>query len=170
MRQSIENSTTQIERILVARIDPGEDLQKSIETIAERERVSAGIILSIVGSLRRARLRNVKSYPTEFPVSDKERAYHDIEGPIEILSVSGNICRRVNNTIHVHMHATLSKIINGRIVILGGHVGEGCETFVMVEIFIGVLRERSFARTMHPERKSWEITFPRSDCLGHGME
>jgi predicted DNA-binding protein with PD1-like motif len=163
MRQSIENSTTQIERILVARIDPGEDLQKSIETIAEKERISAGIILSVVGSLRKARLRNIKSYPTEFPVLDKERAYHDVEGPIEILNVSGNICRRVDNAIHVHLHATLSKIIDGRIVVLGGHIGEGCETFVMVEVFIGVL-ERSFTRTMHPERKSWEISLRQSDC------
>lgn len=162
MRQPVENSTTQIERVLVVRIDPGQDLQRSIETIAEKERVSAGIILSVVGSLRKAKLRNVKSYPTEFPVSDKERAYHDVEGPIEILNVSGNICRRVDNVIHVHLHATLSKIIDGRIEVLGGHIGEGCETFVMVEVFIGVLGERSFTRTMHLERKSWEISLPQS--------
>ena len=160
MRQSIENATTGIERILVVRIDPGEDLQRSIETIAEREHVSAGVILSVVGSLRKAKLRNVKSYPTQFPVSDKERAYHDIEGPIEILNVSGNICRRVDDAIHVHLHATLSKIIDERIVVLGGHISEGCETFVMVEVFIGVLRSRSFTRAMHPERYSWEIRLP----------
>jgi predicted DNA-binding protein with PD1-like motif len=164
MRQPIENSTTRIEGILVVRIDPGQDLQKSIETIAERERVSAGVILSIVGSLRKAKLRNVKSYPTEFPVSDRERAYHDIEGPLEILNVSGNICRRVDNALHVHLHATLSKIIDGRIVVLGGHIGEGCETFVMVEAFIGILGERSFTRAMHPERRSWEVCLPQSCC------
>ena len=157
MRSPIEYNSTQLDRVLVARIDPGEDLQKSIETLAEKKHISAGVILSVVGSLSKAKLRNIKRFPSKFPVSDTDRVYDSIEGPIEILNVSGNICRRKDNVTHVHLHMTISKTVDEEVVIIGGHVSEGCETYVMVEVFIGILEEGSFTREMHPERKSWEI-------------
>jgi len=152
--------STSIDRVVVARIDPGEDLLRGIETIAEKEDISAGVIISIIGSLRKARLRNLRAFPAKFPVSDNDRSYQDVEGPLEILSVSGNICRREDKAIHVHAHITASKIVDGKIVVLGGHLSEGNETFVMVEVFIGVLKEGSFSRSMHPDRRSWEISLP----------
>ena len=158
---SIDSSQVRIEKVLVARIDPGEDLQKSFETIAERERISAGVILSVVGSLGKAKLRNLKSYPTRHPISDADRLYEEVNGPLEILNVTGNICRTTDNEIHVHAHIILSKAVDGKIVLLGGHLTEGSETFVMVEAFIGVLEKGGFTRSMHSERKAWEISFHR---------
>ena len=157
-KDSIEIGSARIQRVLIAKIEPGEDLLKGIQAIAEKEAVSAGVILSAVGSLRKAKLRNMKRFPARFPVSDEDRLYETVEGPLEILSVSGNICRRVDNALHVHAHITLSKVVEGQTEVLGGHLVEGNETFVMVEVFIGVLGDGSFTRTMHPERKSWEIT------------
>jgi predicted DNA-binding protein with PD1-like motif len=157
-RDSFEIGSARIQRVLVAKIEPGEDLLKGIEAIAEKEAISSGVILSIVGSLRMAKLRNMKRFPARLPVSDEDRLYEPVEGPLEILSVSGNICRRADKAMHVHAHITLSKVVEGQAVVLGGHLIEGNETFVMVEVFIGVLGEGSFTRTMHPDRKSWEIT------------
>lgn len=157
---SIKVQSSEIEKVIVARIDPGHDLQRSIEAIAEKESVSAGLILSAVGSLRRARVRNISQFPSRLPISDGDRTYHIISGPIEILSISGNICKRTDNVTHAHLHMVASKIVDKGIVVFGGHVVEGCETYVMVEILIGTLRERSFTRNIHDERKSWEICFP----------
>jgi len=159
MIERIQGNTTDAGKIVVARIDPGEDLLKGIEVLAEREEIYAGVILSVVGSLRKAKFRNLKIFPTKFPVSETDRLYKTVEGPLEILNVSGNICRRTDNTIHVHAHITASKVINEEILILGGHLVEGNETFVMVEVAIATLSEGSFTRKVHPERKSWEIAF-----------
>jgi len=159
MKEPIEAITTDTGKIIVARIDPGEDLLKGIEVLAEKEKISAGVILSVVGSLRKAKFRNLKIFPAKFPVSDTDRLYKIVEGPLEILNVSGNICRRTDDTIHVHAHITASKVINEEILILGGHLAEGNETCVMVEVVIATLPEGSFTRKVHPERKSWEIAF-----------
>ncbi len=156
----IESISTQIERVAIARVEPGQDLLESIETIAERERISSGIILSLVGSLSKANLRNLKVFPQMFPVTDDDRHYEDVDGPLEILNASGNICKGSDNKIHVHAHISVSKAFNGRVVVMGGHLAPGNETFVMVEVFIGVLKEGSFTRTMNSDRKSWEIFFP----------
>lgn len=153
-RGSFEIGSARIRRVLIAKIEPGEDLLKGIQAIAEKEAVSAGVVLSAVGSLRKAKLRNMKRFPTRFPISDENRLYEVVEGPLEILSVSGNICKRVDKALHVHAHITLSKVVESQTVVLGGHLVEGNEAFVMVEVFIGVLGEGSFARTMHPGRKS----------------
>jgi len=159
MKEPIQRITTDTWKIVVARIDPGEDLLKSIEVLAEREEISAGVILSVVGSLRKARFRNLKVFPSKFPISETDRLYRLVEGPLEILNVSGNICRRTDNEIHVHAHITASKVINEEILILGGHLVEGNETYVMVEVVIAALPQGSFTRKVHPERKSWEIAF-----------
>jgi predicted DNA-binding protein with PD1-like motif len=44
-------------RTVVVRLRPGQDLRPELLAVAERERIQAGLVLTGVGSLSRARLR-----------------------------------------------------------------------------------------------------------------
>ena len=78
-------------RVIVARIKRGNDLLWSINKIVLEEGIKAGVILSLVGALSRASLRNVESFQNILPITDENRKYTVIERPCEILSLSGNI-------------------------------------------------------------------------------
>ncbi|MCD6325117.1 DNA-binding protein [Candidatus Bathyarchaeota archaeon] len=112
-------------RVFVARLKPEADLILSIRKIAEEKSVKSGVILSGVGLLRKAELRNCKSLPEKYPITDVNRMFTTIEKPLEILAVSG-IIYTVKGEPNVHAHAVLSFIEDGRISVLGGHLLEGC--------------------------------------------
>lgn len=52
-----------IKRVLVGKIEPGHDLLSALRKMAEDAGIEGGVILSMVGSLRRAVLRNVARFP-----------------------------------------------------------------------------------------------------------
>ena len=149
----------ELRKVLTATIEPDNDLLESIKEIAKNEGISAGIILSAAGSLKRANLRNVKVVPEHFPIKDIHRLWKVVDDrPLEILSLSGNISKK-NGGVEIHAHITVSTTINGKIVVLGGHLVEGNITYVMVEIAIAELKGIKMIRALHPERKAWELTF-----------
>jgi uncharacterized protein len=101
--------------IIVKRLKPGNDLRLELEKLALDHHLVAGVVLSMVGSLREANLRF---------------ADHDtgtvILGPLEIVSVTGTIC-----TAGLHVHIAVSDR-HGRTV--GGHMLEGCYVFTTCEV------------------------------------
>ncbi len=97
--------------MIVKRIRPSQDLKEELLKIKD-----SGIIISGIGSLKRATLR----------LADEKIA--EIEGPLEIISMQGTI---TPNGIHVHM-AVANK--NGKII--GGHLKGGCKVHTTVEIAI----------------------------------
>ncbi|RJS87471.1 DNA-binding protein [Candidatus Bathyarchaeota archaeon] len=94
-------------RVFVARLKPEADLILSIRKIAEEKSVKSGVILSGVGLLRKAELRNCKSLPEKYPITDVNRMFTTIEKPLEILAISG-IIYTVKGEPNVHAHAVLS--------------------------------------------------------------
>ena len=94
-------------RVFVARLKPEADLILSIRKIAEEKSVKSGVILSGVGLLRKAELRNCKSLPEKYPITDVNRMFTTIEKPLEILAISG-IIYTVKDEPNVHAHALLS--------------------------------------------------------------
>ncbi|MDI9623474.1 MAG: DNA-binding protein [Methanothermobacter sp.] len=105
--------------MIVKRIKPSQDLKEELLKIK-----GSGIIVSGIGSLKRATLR----------LADEKIV--KIEGPFEIISMQGTITA---DGIHVHM-AIANK--NGKII--GGHLKGGCMVHTTVEIAIlpynGILR------------------------------
>jgi len=143
-------------RILVARIKPGSDLLQSIRSLVEKERIKAGVILSGVGLLKKAHLRNCKVLPKEYPITDANRSFLTFERPLEILALSGNVSE-VEGKPWVHVHVTLSYVKNDEIKVVGGHLLEGCIIFGFAEIFIMELKDIDMKKKIDEETKTLQL-------------
>jgi len=144
-------------KVVAFRLGPGCDLMKSIEEIAKKENIQSGLILSGAGSLSQVTLRNVRLFPDEFPVMDRNRIYTPKKEPLELLSLSGNISRR-DGEIHVHCHITISSgLDNSRAY--GGHLIEGCLIFSYCEVIIAEITGLEMKRDIDPETRGPELFF-----------
>lgn len=151
-------SSGAIIRAIAVKIEPGKDLLECLVNIVNKLEVKTGVIVSAVGSLEKGRLRNVKRFPASFPIRRTDRLYSSIDGPLEILSLSGNISQSENGKTIIHAHITVSYVKDGEVIVLGGHLIEGNLTYVMVELFILELDIRMYRR-LHPLRKAMELYF-----------
>lgn len=161
MSEDFQLALGRASRIAVFRVEPDRDLLQALVRIAERSGIRTGLIISAVGSLKRARLRNMKYFPRELPVRDEHRSFVDVDGPLEILSLSGNLLREEGGGIAVHAHIAVSKVDDGGIKVFGGHLVEGNITYLMVEIAIAEVEDVDIVRAVHPERKGLELTVRR---------
>ncbi len=121
--------------MIVARVKPGSDLLRSLQKIAAEEEITSGVIVSGVGLLKQAQLRNCKSLPEEYPITDANRTFLSFEKPLEILSISGNVTLAEGEPL-VHAHITLSSVDGDEITVIGGHLIEGCVVFGFSEFAI----------------------------------
>lgn len=143
-------------RILVVRIKSGSDLLLSLKKLVEENEIRAGVIVSGVGLLGKAYIRNVKMFPEKFPISDKHRAIVSFDGPLEILSLSGNISL-IDGKPSIHVHATLSFYDGTGIDVVGGHVVEGCIIFSFAEIIIMEIGNISMQKSFDMETKTFQL-------------
>ena len=142
--------------MIVARLKPGSDLLGSLKEIVTGERVKAGVILSGVGLLGVAKLRNCKSLPEDYPITDENRTYLSFSRPLEILSLSGNITVAEGNPL-VHAHVTLSHVEGGEIGVIGGHLIEGCIIFGFAEIILMELRDIAMEKKYDEETRTIQL-------------
>ncbi|MDH5703384.1 MAG: DNA-binding protein [Aigarchaeota archaeon] len=143
-------------RVLVTRIMPGSDLIQSIRTVVEEHGIKAGVIISGVGLLRRAHLRNCRALPKEYPITDTNRSFLTFERPLEILALSGNISE-VEGKPWVHVHITLSYIEGETVRVIGGHLLEGSVIFGFAEVFIMELRDIEMKKSFDEETKTLQL-------------
>jgi len=143
-------------KVLVARLKPGSDLLLSIRSLAEKEGIVSGVILSGVGLLRAASLRNCKSFPDQYPITDVNRTFLRFEKPLEILSLTGNVSG-FQGKPSVHAHITLSYVEHGRISVIGGHLIEGCLVFGFAEIFLMELEKVQMTKEFDEETKTHQL-------------
>jgi predicted DNA-binding protein with PD1-like motif len=107
------------------RLSPGDDLRRALETVA-RDGTGAFVVCGI-GSLDGVRLRLAA-----------DSAETSLEGPFEILSLSGSLSK---DGAHLHMAVADA---SGRVV--GGHVGHGNRVRTTAEILLADVGEWSVAR------------------------
>jgi len=144
-------------RVLVARVKPGSDLMKSISAVAEENGIKAGVIISGVGLLKRAHLRNCKVLPETYPITDANRSFLTFEKPLEILALSGNVSEAEGKP-WVHAHVTLSYIDDNMDVrVVGGHLLDGCIVFGFAEVFIMELEDIDMRREFDNETKTLQL-------------
>lgn len=106
------------------RLHPGDDLRGALQG-------PTGFVVAGIGSLAHAQLRLAgEPGPTR------------IEGPLEILTLSGSL-----SPDGVHLHISLSDA-TGRV--LGGHVCAGCIVLTTAELLIAPLPEGSLGRESDP--------------------
>ncbi len=108
------------------RLQSGQDLRKEINEFTKIKNIQAGIILTCVGSLKKAKLRlaneEVKLFSETF----------------EIVSLTGTLSQDGN-----HVHISLSNSDGDTI---GGHLKEGCIIHTTAEIVICELDCLKFSR------------------------
>ena len=102
------------------RLHRGEDLLASIRRICREHHIAAGVILSGVGCLSRAVLRDADGVTCR-----------TVEAHCEILSLMGTVSEE-----RCHLHIALSRQELGA---FGGHLKEGCIINTTCELVIGVL-------------------------------
>jgi predicted DNA-binding protein with PD1-like motif len=153
----IRKCTGSLSRVIAARFAPGCDLAESIETIAQEENITDGVILSGAASLRKAVLRNVGRFPGKFPITDDVRIFARRTDPMELLAISGNISTR-DGHVHLHCHIVVSSgEEDGRAY--GGHLLKGTEIFSTGEIVIAEITGCRMIRLEDPETKAQELYF-----------
>lgn len=141
---------------MVARLKPGSDLLGALQEMVEDEGVEAGVILSGVGLLREARLRNCKSLPEEFPITDENRTYLSFNRPLEVLSMSGNVSMAEGSPL-VHAHVTLSYVEGDEIGVVGGHLIEGCIVFGFAEVILMELDNIKMEKRFDEETRTLQL-------------
>ena len=102
------------------RLHRGDDLLLSIKELAQEKHIKAGVVLSAVGCVLQARLRDASG------VNIRE-----IEEQCEIVSLNGTVSEK-----RCHLHLALSK---EDLSTVGGHMVEGCIINTTCELVIAEL-------------------------------
>jgi predicted DNA-binding protein with PD1-like motif len=122
MVRSIE---TRQKGVIISRMEPGDDILKTIQRVALEYNVKSGQI-TLIGAVSGAKLGYF----------DRESGeYKDflVERDLEVVSGMGNISRLDDDSVVVHAHLVVSDE-EGRC--WGGHLMEGCEVSVTIELVI----------------------------------
>lgn len=108
------------------RLNPGDDLRGTLEAMAR-----TGFVVAGIGSLAHAQLRLAG-----------EPGPMRIEGPLEILTLSGSL-----TPAGAHLHASVSDA-SGRVI--GGHICAGCEVLTTAELLVAPLPPGALSRAFDP--------------------
>lgn len=120
-------------RQITFRLKPGQLLKEEIEQAARDKEVRAGVLLSIVGGLKNAKLRMAGSKP-------ENQVRKELDGPFEIVAGTGTISKD-----GCHIHIALSDRQGN---VIGGHLKDGCVVEFTAEIVIGVFDDIVYRRKL----------------------
>ena len=122
------------------RLRRGEDLLESIRSVCCERKIRGGVLLSGVGCLLKARIRDASGV-----------TIRDVEEHCEIVSLNGTVsCKRC------HVHIALSK---EDLPTIGGHLCTGCIVNTTCELVIGELPDIGFDVEEDPETGYDELIF-----------
>ncbi len=125
------------------RLHPGQDIKKELVSFTKENNIHAGVILTSVGSLKRATLRLAN-----------ENIVKDFEQKFEIVSLVGTLC-----CDGVHLHISLSDASGN---VIGGHLMDGCLVYTTAEIVIGEFEDVVFSRKSDAVTGFRELVVERS--------
>ena len=126
------------------KILPGQSLVDNIKNLVLRENIKSSVILSAIGSIRNVRVNGIKS-GAKVPITPARLTPHRLEGPLELLGLTGNIIPGEDGQPDCHLHVIAGKS-SGDVV--GGQLDD-CEVFATCEIVLvetvvdGIERHRS---------------------------
>ena len=126
------------------RLHRGDDLLNSIKKLAQEKHIKAGVVLSAVGCVLQARLRDASGV-----------TIRDIEEHCEIVSLNGTVSEK-----RCHLHLALSK---EDLSTIGGHVVEGCIINTTCELVIAELPGQQIDVEFDEETGYKELIFKAND-------
>lgn len=144
-------------QVLLARIPIGVDLLHALEALVRQEGISKALILMGIGALKRAVFRNLKVFPFTYPIGPEHRLYLEVEGPLEITSLSGYVVPGTRESPVVHVHFSASTVRDNQVVVYGGHLGEGTITFVKVAVALALVPDLPMKKRWVEERKTEDL-------------
>ena len=127
-------------KTICKRLHRGSDLLQSIRALAEEQAIEAGVVLSGVGCVTRAVVRDASGV-----------TLREINEPCEIVSLNGTVSRT-----RCHLHIALSK---EDLSTVGGHLVEGCIVNTTCELVLGVLDGWRFGVEQDAETGYDELIF-----------
>lgn len=122
------------------RLHRGEDLLESIRSLCRKKEIPAGVVLSGVGCLLRARIRDASGV-----------TIRTIEDHCEIVSLNGTVSQT-----RCHVHIALSK---EDLSTIGGHLCPGCIINTTCELIIAQLPGLRYEQEQDPETGYDELVF-----------
>lgn len=126
------------------RLHRGDDLLNSIKKLAQEKHIKAGAVLSAVGCVLQARIRDASGV-----------TIRDIEEHCEIVSLNGTVSEK-----RCHLHLALSK---EDLSTIGGHVVEGCIINTTCELVIAELPGQQIDVEFDEETGYKELIFKAND-------
>lgn len=132
-------------KTLCIRLRRGDDLLGAIQALAEKEHLEAAVVLSAVGCVSTARVRDAGGVNLR-----------EIREPCEIVSLNGTVSRA-----RCHLHIALSK---EDLSTVGGHLVTGCIVNTTCELVLGVLDGWRFGTQDDPQTGYDEIVFERVEA------
>lgn len=118
-------------RRFIVKILPGESLVTCIKQFIVKENIHYAVILSAIGSVKNVRLNDIKS-GAKLPITSARLIPHEIEGPLELLGLTGNIVPTETDDLDCHLHIMASKSTGD---VVGGHM-QDAEVFATCEIVL----------------------------------
>ncbi len=140
--QHIITTTSGNMTIHSVRLHRGDDLLKSIKELAVQKEIKAGVVLSAVGCVLKARLRDASGV-----------TIRDINEHCEIVSLNGTV-----SSSRCHLHLALSK---EDLSTIGGHMTEGCIINTTCELVVGELSGQKIDVEFDEETGYDELIFTR---------
>lgn len=118
-------------RHFILRLEPGGRLGDRLRAFAREAGVRYAVVVSAVGSVKDVTLRGIKC-GAKLPITLPRLKVHHLEGPLELLTLEGNLFPDEAGELDCHLHITASRS-SGAVV--GGHL-EDAEVFATCELVL----------------------------------
>ena len=128
----------------VVRLRRGEDLLNAIEKFCIKNKIKAGVVLSGVGCVLKARIRDAGGVTIV-----------EIDEHMEIVSLMGTVSEK-----RCHLHISFSK---KDLSVIGGHLVEGCIINTTCELVIGEMKDYIYDVEFDEETGYHELVVSKQD-------
>jgi predicted DNA-binding protein with PD1-like motif len=118
-------------RRFIIKIAPGQSLRERLVDFAHQAGVTQAVVVSAIGSVRDVRFRGIKT-GSKLPITAPRIHDHEVEGPLELLGLTGNLVPDEKGEVDCHLHVIAAKS-SGEV--LGGHLYDA-HVFATCEIVL----------------------------------
>lgn len=120
----MKSTETAVGRVIVAKIEPNEDLFDAIKELIKKHKIKSGLI-NVIGALKQFTI----GY---FDIEKKKYNFKTFDEDIELISCMGNIAFKDNEPI-IHLHVSVGK---NDYSIIGGHLSQPSVVSITAEVYI----------------------------------
>ena len=121
----VRSIATNVKRVVIARMEKGEDVIKTIEAVATSHGIKTGQ-LTLIGAIEGARLGYFNTHSLEY-------MEFKVDEDLEVVSCMGDITTMDDGSLVVHAHLIAA---DEKGTCYGGHLLPGCKVSVTIELVI----------------------------------